>query len=128
MPIELKESEVVTIPARKEVVLDKLWIRSIVIQTPSPLTEGAITLEYGVWSGDRTADAVWRDGDGNDIAKTIAIPDIYATMAECPELYTVFAAIIGSIKPMEAYLEAKAVRIEKERLASEEAKKASEAE
>jgi hypothetical protein len=112
MPIELKESEKLVIPAKEQVTLDKLWIKQIVIQTPSPLMEGSIKMEYGAWSGNPAEDAVWRDADGNDITKTVNITDLYASMAECPELYTVFQSILAAIKPMEVYLEEKAAKLE----------------
>jgi hypothetical protein len=114
MPIELKESEKLVIPATTEVVLDKLWIKTIVIQTPSPLTEGSIVMEYGPWSGKSDEDAKWRDANGNDTTKTVRIDDLYASMQECPELYTVFQAILAAVKPMETYLEEKAARLAEE--------------
>lgn len=122
MPIELKEEDKVVIPATNEVVLDKLWIKQIIITTPSPLTEGSIVMEYGPWDGDRAHDAVWRDKDGKDTTKAVRIQDLYATMYECPELYTVFLAIINSVKPMEAFLEAKEAKKKAEEEAAKQSK------
>lgn len=104
MAINLDPADVVTLPAKAEVVLDKLWIRQIIIQTPSPLAEGSVRLEYGAWSGDMQQDAIWRNANGDDIAKTISLSDMYATLASVPELNTAFNAILDAVKPIEKYL------------------------
>lgn len=107
MPIDLNPADILTLPAKTEAVLDKLWIRQILIQTPSPLHEGSVTLEYGPWSGDMTQDAVWRNENLEDISKRIQLNEMYATLALVPELNAAFDAILDAVKPIEAYLAAK---------------------
>ena len=104
MALELDEKDKVVIPAKQEVVLDKLWIKQIVIQTPSPLAEGSIVLEYGPWDGDMQHDAVWRNASGEDITKRVQLSTLYASMMELPELYAAFDAILDAVKPLEAYI------------------------
>jgi hypothetical protein len=112
MALSLKENEKLTIPATQEKILDKLWIRQIIIQTPSPLVEGSVKMEYGPWSGNMAEDAVWRDVDGNDITKFISINNLYSTMIECPELKFAFDAILSAILPLQAFLDAKESEVE----------------
>lgn len=119
MAIDLDPANIVTLPAKAEVTLDKLWIRQIIIQTPSPLAEGSIRLEYGPWSGDMQQDAVWRNANGEDIAKIISLSDMYATMMEVPELYAAFDAILDAVKPIEKYLADKKAKEELEKKAKD---------
>lgn len=105
MALELKESDKIVIPAKQEVVLDKLWIRQIIINTPSPLSEGSVHIEYGPWSGDMTQDAVWRDADGKDTAKIIHLNDLYQTMVQCPELKAAFDAILAAMGPIQVIVD-----------------------
>jgi len=102
MALSLDKS--ITIASKPEVVLEKLWIRQIVISTPSPLMEGSILLEYGPWSGDITKDAVWRNSDGEDITKKIELSTLYGAMLEVPELMIAFNAILDALKPVESYV------------------------
>lgn len=105
MALELKEEEKLVIPAKQEVVLDKLWIRQIIISTPSPLAEGSVRIEYGPWSGDMSKDAVWRDANGADTAKCLQLNDLYQTMVQCPELKAAFDAILASVAPVQAIVD-----------------------
>lgn len=104
MALELNQEDILTIPAKNAVVLDKLWIKQIIIQTPSPLKEGSIVLEYGPWDGDMQHDAVWRNTSGEDVTKRIQLSTLYASMMEVPELYAAFNAILDAVKPLEAYV------------------------
>lgn len=108
MAIDLDEKDVVTFPAKEEVILDKLWIRQILIQTPSPLAEGQVRLDYGPWSGNMQDDAVWRNDKGEDMTKYITLNELYATLSQIPELNTAFNAILDAVKPIQKYLEDKA--------------------
>lgn len=108
MAIDLDPTDVVTLPATASVTLDKLWIRQIIIQTPSPLAEGSVRVEYGPWSGDMTKDPIWRNSAGEDIVKVISLSDMYATLALVPELNTAFNAILDAVKPVEKYIADKA--------------------
>lgn len=108
MAIDLDQKDVVTLPAKEEVILDKLWIRQILIQTPSPLAEGQVRLDYGPWSGNMQDDAVWRNDKGEDMTKYITLNELYATLSQIPELNTAFNAILDAVKPIQKYLEDKA--------------------
>jgi hypothetical protein len=104
MALELNQEDILTIPAKEAVVLDKLWIKQIIIQTPSPLTEGSVVLEYGPWDGNMQHDAVWRNASGEDVTKRIQLSTLYASMMEVPELNAAFNAILDTVKPLEAYV------------------------
>lgn len=112
MALDLKEDEKLILPAQQEVVLDKLWIRQIIINTPSPLAEGSVRIEYGPWSGDMSKDAVWRDINGNDTAKFLQLNDLYQTMIQCPELKTAFDAILAAMAPIKTIVDDRAAQSE----------------
>lgn len=122
MAIDLDQKDIVTLPAKEEVTLDKLWIKQILIHTPSPLSEGHVRLEYGPWSGDPTQDAVWRNDKGEDMTKYIYLNDLFATLSQIPELNTAFNAIVNAVKPIQQYLNDKAEAVVAEAAAAEAAR------
>ena len=96
-------AEPIVIPVKEETVLTKAWFRQIIINTPGPIHPASIVAEYGPWSGDVSKDAVWRDGQGNDLAERLVIDDLWAYRAAVPELNAAYQAIITAIPAVFAY-------------------------
>lgn len=105
MAIELKQEDVAVIPSKEEVTASLMWITQIVIRCPHPDLEGSVVLEYVPMTNDKKI--ITRGQNGEDLTKSIKVDELYADMANCPELYAAFTAILGSVKPLEAYLLAK---------------------
>ena len=105
MGILLKESDVAVIPTKSEVVAPVMWINQILIRCPGPDHEGSVVMEYVPMTEDKKL--VARGPNGEDLTKVIRVDELYADMAQCPELYTAFMAILGAVKPLETYLAAK---------------------
>lgn len=106
MGIPLKQEDVAVIPQKTEVIAPVMWINQILIRCPGPDYEGSIVMEYVPMTEDKKI--VSRGPNSEDLTKTIRVDELYADMAQCPELYTAFMAILATVKPLEAYLAAKA--------------------
>jgi len=93
MPIQSVET--VVLPPVDTKTLEYIWIRQIIITTPSPLhlDQSMAVAEYGPWSGNMSEDAVWRDRDLNDLAKTVREVNIYALAEVLPSVKTAMAAM-----------------------------------
>ena len=115
MPINAPEPTV--IPAVPEKQLPALWFRQFIMNIPSPTMPAPMTCEYGPWSGDPTEDPVWRDRNGNDLAKQLVIPDIWAMRAAVPSFDAAYRAFLTAIPEVMAYM------AEQERLEAEEAER-----
>ena len=115
MPINAPEPTV--IPAVPEKQLPALWFRQFIMNIPSPTMPAPMTCEYGPWSGDLTEDPVWRDRNGNDLAKQLVIPDIWAMRAAVPSFDAAYRAFLTAIPEVMAYM------AEQERLEAEEAER-----
>lgn len=105
MAIELKQEDVAVIPPKAEVTASLMWITQIVVRCPSPDHEGSVVMEYVPMTTDKKL--VTRGPNGEDLTKSIRVDELYADMQACPELAAAFAAILASVKPVEAYLLAK---------------------
>lgn len=105
MGIPLKQEDVAVIPTKSEVVAPVMWINQILIRCPAPNYEGSVVMEYVPMTEDKVV--VARGPNGEDLTKTIRVDELYADMAQCPELYTAFMAILATVKPLETYLAAK---------------------
>lgn len=105
MGIPLKQEDVAVIPTKSEVVAPVMWINQILIRCPGPEYEGSVVMEYVPMTEDKKI--VARGPNGEDLTKTIRVDELYKDMAQCPELYTAFMAILAAVKPLEAYLVAK---------------------
>lgn len=105
MGIPLKQEDVAVIPQKTEVVAPVMWINQILIRCPGPDYEGSVVMEYVPMTEDKKI--VARGPNGEDLTKVIRIDTLYADMAQCPELYTAFMAILAAVKPIEVYLAAK---------------------
>lgn len=105
MGIPLKQEDVAIIPTKSEVVAPVMWINQILIRCPGPEYEGSVVMEYVPMTEDKKV--VARGPNGEDLTKTIRVDELYKDMAQCPELYTAFMAILAAVKPLEAYLAAK---------------------
>lgn len=103
MPIELPTP--VVIPETRPEVLNYIWIRQIVITTPSPLhlDQSVAVAECGPWSGDPEKDAVWRDDHGRDIAKQIRLDNIYAYAEVLPSVKSALTAMRTAVADMIRY-------------------------
>ena len=93
MPIPSVET--VVLPPVDTKTLEYIWIRQIIITTPSPLhlDQSMAVAEYGPWSGDMAEDAVWRDRNLNDLAKTVRETNIYELAEKLPSVKTAMSAI-----------------------------------
>jgi hypothetical protein len=122
MPINAPEPTV--IPAIPAKTLPSLWFRQFIMNIPSPTMAAPMTCEYGPWSGDPIEDPVWRDGQGNDLAQRLVIPDIWTMRAAVPSFDAAYRAFITAIPEVMAYLaEQERLRLQAEedaRLAAEE--------
>jgi len=106
MGIPLKETEVAVIPTKSEVVAPVMWINQILIRCPGPDLEGSVVMEYVPMTTDKKI--VARGPNQEDLTKTLRVDTLYADMAQCPELYTAFMAILAAVPALQTYLEAKA--------------------
>lgn len=112
MGIPLKQEDVAVIPQKTEIIAPVMWINQILIRCPGPDHEGSVVMEYVPMTEDKKI--VARGPNGEDLTKSIRIDELYSDMAQCPELYNAFMAILGCVKPVEAYLAAKAAVTEQE--------------
>lgn len=97
MPILLDERDAKEIPAVPAKTADVMWIQTIVIRAPSPTSEASIALEFVPMTRD--GELVCRDAEGNDTAKRLETPTLFADMQQIPELAAAFAAIMAAVKP-----------------------------
>lgn len=112
MGITLKQEDIAIIPPKEEVVANIMWITSMMIRCPGPNHEGSVVMEYVPMTADKKL--VARGPNGEDLTKSIKVDELYSDMAKCPELYNAFMTILACVKPVEAYLAAKAAEKEKE--------------
>ena len=117
MPINAPEPTV--IPAVPEKQLPALWFRQFIMNIPSPTMAAPMVAEYGPWSGDPTEDPVWRDRQGNDLAKQLVIPDIWAMRAAVPSFDAAYKAFLLAIPDVMMYL----AEQERRRVEAEEAER-----
>ena len=117
MPINAPEPTV--IPAVPEKQLPALWFRQFIMNIPSPTLTAPMSCEYGPWSGDPTEDPVWRDRQGNDLAKQLVIPDIWAMRAAVPSFDAAYRAFLTAIPEVMAYM----AEQERRRVEAEEAER-----
>lgn len=101
IPLPLRESEVVTVPAQAAVIADLKWIRAITIVCPSPDTEGRVNIEYVPMTAGGVL--IERDADGNSTTRTAGTNTLYADKDSVPELAAAFAAVLACIGPLEQY-------------------------
>lgn len=106
MPIQAPEP--VVIPAVPEAQLASLWFRQFIMNIPSPTQAAPMVCEYGPWSGNPSEDPVWRDRAGNDLARQLVIPDIWAMRAALPSFDAAYVAFIAAIPDVMAYLQQQA--------------------
>lgn len=113
MPINATEP--VVIPAVPEKQLPALWFRQFIMNIPSPTMPAPMSCEYGPWSGDPTEGPVWRDRQGNDLAKQLVIPDIWTMRAAVPSFDAAYRAFLTAIPEVMVYLaEQERLRLEAE--------------
>lgn len=105
MGVLLKQDDIAVIPPVAEVVAPVMWINQILIRCPGPEYEGSVVMEYVPMTEDKKIIA--RGSNGEDLTKAIRVDELYTDMAQCPELYTAFMAILAAVKPLEVYLAAK---------------------
>lgn len=108
----INASEPVVIPAVPEKQLPALWFRQFIMNIPSPTLPAPMTCEYGPWSGDPNEPPVWRDLEGNDLAKSMTF-DIWEMRAAVPEFDLAYRTFIAAVPPVMAYI------AEQKRLAEE---------
>lgn len=97
--------EPVIIPAVPEKQLPALWFRQFIMNIPSPTMSAPMTCEYGPWSGDPTEEPVWRDRQGNDLARSMSF-DIWEMRAAVPEFDLAYRTFIAAITPVMNYIKA----------------------
>ena len=119
MPIELPTP--VEIPETRPQVLNYIWIRQIVITTPSPLhlDKSVAVAEYGPWSGDPDKDAVWRDDHGNDIAKQIKLDNIYSYAEVLPSVKAALSAMRSAVADMIRYEIERSIQTQEQEIENE---------
>lgn len=112
MPINAPEP--VVIPAVPQKELPALWFRQFIMNIPSPTLPAPMTCEYGPWSGNPSEDPVWRDSEGNDLARALVIPDIWAMRQAVPSFNAAYVAFIAAVPDVMAYLQQQAEEAEQQ--------------
>lgn len=121
MPIELLDSDKLTVPASPEVVAPLMWIESMSMNFPGPDQEASLNMRYYPMTADKK---VIRNVNGVDQGKSFNSSTLYADMNDCPELATAFAAVIAAVPALgKLYADRKAAAIAAA-IAAEEARTA----
>lgn len=109
MPIELLDTDKLTVPASPEVVAPLMWIESMSMNFPGPDQEASLNMRYYPMTADKK---VIRNVNGVDQGKSFNSNTLYADMNDCPELATAFSAVIAAVPALgKLYADRKAAAI-----------------
>ena len=86
-------------PPKPEKIYPVIWIRNLHIMAHNPNGEGTINVELVPMSADR-------EFGPNNTAIHIGTNELYRAMEEVPEVAQAFTAILASVKPLKAWVEA----------------------